>query len=363
MTLIENILDVARWAPSGDNTQPWRFEIVDDLHFIVHGFDTRDHCVYDLDGHPSQMAIGALLENIGIASAEWGHSVEFIRCLDLPDTTPTFNVYLKPESTIAASPLFPYIPVRATQRRRLSPQPLLTEQKRQIEEAAAPGYRILWFDGAKTKLKIANFLARSALIRLSIPEAYEVHKTIIQWNSRFSVDRIPDQAVGLDPLAICLMKWALKSWRRTHFMSAYLGGTLLPRIQLDWLPALYCAAHFIIVSDRKPESVDDYIAAGRAMQRVWLTAAQLGLQAQPEMTPLIFSRYAREGRRFTTVEKIPVAAKCLAADYAALVSPEAVEHAVFTGRIGRGKAPYARSLRLPLDKLMWQAAGLMTKDE
>lgn len=77
MTLIENILDVARWAPSGDNTQPWRFEIVDKLHFIVHGFDTRDHCVYDLDGHPSQMAIGALLENIEIAATEWGYSVEF----------------------------------------------------------------------------------------------------------------------------------------------------------------------------------------------------------------------------------------------------------------------------------------------
>ena len=26
------ILDLARWAPSGDNTQPWRFEIVADDH-------------------------------------------------------------------------------------------------------------------------------------------------------------------------------------------------------------------------------------------------------------------------------------------------------------------------------------------
>ena len=53
--ILEQILDLARWAPSGDNTQPWRFERVDDLHVVVHGFDTRDHCVYDLTGHPSQM--------------------------------------------------------------------------------------------------------------------------------------------------------------------------------------------------------------------------------------------------------------------------------------------------------------------
>ena len=58
---ITDILELARWAPSGDNTQPWRFEVIDDHHLVVHAFDTRDHCVYDLDGHPSQIAHGALL--------------------------------------------------------------------------------------------------------------------------------------------------------------------------------------------------------------------------------------------------------------------------------------------------------------
>ena len=27
---LTRILELGRWAPSGDNTQPWRFEIVDD---------------------------------------------------------------------------------------------------------------------------------------------------------------------------------------------------------------------------------------------------------------------------------------------------------------------------------------------
>ena len=27
MTPVEQVLDLARWAPSGDNTQPWRFDI------------------------------------------------------------------------------------------------------------------------------------------------------------------------------------------------------------------------------------------------------------------------------------------------------------------------------------------------
>jgi nitroreductase len=44
--LIESILDEARWAPSGDNTQPWRFELRGTMAAAVHEFDTRAHCVF-----------------------------------------------------------------------------------------------------------------------------------------------------------------------------------------------------------------------------------------------------------------------------------------------------------------------------
>ena len=67
MALVHQVLDVARWAPSGDNTQPWRFEIVSDTEALVHAHDTRATCVYDLDGRASEVAHGALLENIALA--------------------------------------------------------------------------------------------------------------------------------------------------------------------------------------------------------------------------------------------------------------------------------------------------------
>ena len=66
------ILDLARWAPSGDNTQPWRFEIVADDHIAIHGNDTREWCLYDFNGHASHMAHGALLETLRIAASGEG---------------------------------------------------------------------------------------------------------------------------------------------------------------------------------------------------------------------------------------------------------------------------------------------------
>ena len=73
-------------------------------------------------------------------------------------------------------------------------------------------------------------------------------------------------------------------------LNSYFAGAWMPRIQPDLVPALRCAAHFVIVADEVPETIDDYLNGGRALQRFWLTAAKLGLQFQPEMTPLIFSR-------------------------------------------------------------------------
>ncbi len=42
------ILDLARWAPSGDNTQPWLFEIISETECIIHTKDTRETVICQL---------------------------------------------------------------------------------------------------------------------------------------------------------------------------------------------------------------------------------------------------------------------------------------------------------------------------
>jgi hypothetical protein len=95
------------------------------------------------------------------------------------------------------------------------------------------------------------------------------------------------------------MKWALESWAHVSFLYTYCLGTLLPRIELDFLPGFFYAAHFALVAKKAPFTVQDRLIADRAIQRFWLTATQLGLQLQPEMTPLIFSGYVRQQLKFT----------------------------------------------------------------
>lgn len=348
---IDRILERARWAPSGDNTQPWRFEILAADHLAIHAFDTRAHCVYDINGHPSQIALGALLETIAIAASAEALSVACVRRPGSPEGHPVIDVRFNADQAINPSPLLPHIEKRSVQRRMMSTKPLQESQKRQLAEAVGPDHHLVWFEPTGARWRMAALLYRFAYLRLTMPEAYFVHRDVIAWNSKYSEDKVPDQAIGLDPMTLSLMRWVMQSWARVVFFNKFLAGSVLPRIELDLLPGIACAAHFMILARQRAQTIDDYIAAGRALQRFWLTATRMGLMLQPEMTPLIFAGYVREQQRFSAVESLWPAAQRLALQLQQFCGPEVIEHAVFMGRIGSGRPISSRSLRRTLSAL------------
>src|SRR5829696_4406353 len=155
MPVIDRILELARWAPSGDNTQPWRFEVVADDHVIVHAFDTRRHCVYDLEGEASQLAVGALLETMRIAATGEGRAMRAVRRPDSPDEHPLIDVWFRPEPSLAADPLCASIVERSVQRKPLSTRPLKDTEKAELARSVGPGYSLMWFEGPRERLRLA----------------------------------------------------------------------------------------------------------------------------------------------------------------------------------------------------------------
>lgn len=363
-TALKRILDSARWAPSGDNTQPWRFEVLSSDRFVIRGHDTRDWCVYDLEGHASQLAIGALLENISIAASGEGRVAEFSVREDAPETAPEIEVRLVTDQTgrAEAEALLPFLERRVTQRRALKTNPLQPVHRDELEASVGADNKVLWVDGARQKREMAKLLFFNANIRLTIREAFEVHRRIIEWDADYSEDRIPDRAVGLDPINLKAMRWAMGSWGRVSFLNRFLSGTFLPRLTLDYIPGIKCAAHFFIVGPKEPTAFSDFLGGGRAMQRFWLTATKLGLQFQPEMTPLIFSRYVKDGLSFTKQQKALHDATRLRSRLAAIVGEETLVKTVFMGRVGYGPAPTSRSIRLPLSALVSEPAVVSSED-
>jgi hypothetical protein len=349
---LRRILELARWAPSGDNSQPWRFEIRSPTHVVVHA-RTDGLGVYDLEGTAAELAVGAMLETMRIAASGEGCTLR-IAPRPVPDGAGALiDVWIEAAPGSTTDPLRAYIRERSVQRRSLSTRPLDAQSKRKLERSLGEGFRVLWFEGRRERLRMAWLAVRSAKIRLTIPEAYAIHRQIIEWGARYSEDRIPDRALGTDPLSVRSMRWVLASWPRVQRMNRYFAGTMLPRLQLELVPGLRCAGHFAIVAvDAPPRGIEARLRAGAAVQRFWLTATGLGLQLQPQHSPLMFAGYARDGIRFSEVAAARARAARLVGMLEDLLGPGEPAKTVFLGRLGSGAAASARSLRLPLERLL-----------
>ena len=351
-TLAEKVLDYARWAPSGDNAQCWRFELINESSFVIHATDTRQNVVYDLDGHSSHLAHGILLETIEIAASKFGLTTEIDSNLT-DDENILFTVKLISKSDISESPLVPYIKTRTVQRRAMGTRILTIKEKTELEATLPNGFNLQWFESFDDKLAIAKLNFTNAKTRLTMKEAFSVHKEIIEWKAQFSETKIPEQALGVDWVTARLMHWMFHSWKRIEFANNFLAGTFMPRIQLDFIPSLKSCAHFALQTDKPLTTTEEYIAAGRVLQRFWLTTAKLGLGFQPEQTPVIFAKYLDQNIHFTSDNSVVDNAEKGKKMFEHIVAN--AENTFFLGRVGRSEIPKARSIRLPLDKLIIKA--------
>ncbi|MFC3374318.1 nitroreductase family protein [Rugamonas sp. CCM 8940] len=187
---LRHILELARWAPSGDNSQPWRFEIIDARRLVVHGHDTRAYCVYDLDGHPSQMSLGALLETMALAAGTYQLSMSVRRRHDSP----------------TAAHLRRRLHARA--RRRPIRWPSSSYNAACSAARCAPSADADREDhaGADAAARHAGRLVARApgrgwrwprcVRRLAACGGLPTHRAVIEWNVDTSEDRIPDGRWG-----------------------------------------------------------------------------------------------------------------------------------------------------------------------
>lgn len=119
---------------------------------------------------------------------------------------------------------------------------------------------------------------------------------------------------------------------------------------MDLPPGLFCVAHFAMLAYKEPETIGDYVVAGRAGQHFWLTATSLELSLQPELPLFICSRYVRKEKHFSQSIASWAQVQTLAGRLKKILADD-TSSSVFLGRIGLGASPAARSLHLPLQRL------------
>jgi molybdopterin/thiamine biosynthesis adenylyltransferase/nitroreductase len=351
------ILDAGRWAPSGDNVQPWRFEILDAaaarVRIHLDGGTGANPYEYR-GGEPILLAGGMLLESLRVAASAQSRGLEWTLRPQQAPRRWSLDAQFPPVPGLAPSPLLAALPMRSVERRPLGRTRLTAAAKLALVEALGPGLAVTWHEAAHERATLARLGAMATAIRLRAPETFAVHRGVIDWDNARSPAGLPARAIGLDRATLAVMRWGMVSWQRMQRLNALLG-TGGAALQLDLLPGLRSAAFFSVRALPHGNASDPAVAAlchGERLQRFWLVATRLGLGLQPALATLIFADHGAHGTPFSAVPGLQERAGRLAAAATAALGPVAALR--FLGRIGTRPhgMPRSRSVRRPLSDLL-----------
>ncbi len=356
-SLAEQVIDLARWAPSGDNEQPWRFSIMDDTRFRVLIRPANPDNPYEFArGRPVWLAAGGLLEAVSLAANRLNASAS-IGPLPLDDAaskglTLQYDVELRPGAVQEIDPLCRFLETRSVDRTSYQLRRLNAREKAALRAALPDGMALRLFETTGERLAVARLNSDATVLRMRMAQTYPVHQRAFRFDSDQPEYGLPMGSVPLDAASRRLLKWILKTPKRSAFFNRALAGARLASIQTDILPGLACSAHFALVTEIPLSGArEEWVEAGRAMLRFWLMAENLGLVLQPSFAPLNFGHSARHGGiDFTASERRR--AESLARRLENSLGD--LNSIVFLGRIGQPRKLLrpVRSHRLPLDDLI-----------
>ena len=167
--IIEKIINLAIQAPSGENCQPWRFEIGNN-EIDIYNVPERDQSLYNTNQAGSYVAHGALVENMIISAKTLSYSASITLFPKSSEPDLVASITLR-QSAPQEDSLLDSIAKRTTNRKPYMKTQLPTEQ---LERLAATSSQV---DGAK-----AEFVTDPDKIK-ALAEACSVNEIVMFSNN------------------------------------------------------------------------------------------------------------------------------------------------------------------------------------
>lgn len=343
---IKKILEAAAYAPSGENNQPWKFKLKDNM-IDVFNVPERDTSLYNFLQQGLFVAHGALLENIIIASSVLGYKADINAFPDKENSNHVASIILN-KAEVRDEPLYPFIKKRATNRKPYYPDPLTNEEKSSILELNGLGFgKVALLEDQKAVRELADVLCINERL---VFENYHLHKFFFEhmrWTEKEALEKRDGmyiKTMELPSPVILLFKLLFKRWRFVKFMG-------ISKFIAKQTKKMYLAAPAIGIIIIDSDSSEDFLKGGRLMQRVWLEATRMGVSLHPSAGTIFFIQRVLKGATedFTqeNVELIKSVHQKLTSAFQ--LHDETI---AFLFRIGKSDPPSAYSPRLSLDQLI-----------
>lgn len=272
--IIEKIIEAGNHAPSGGNSQPWRFVVTGDVIKVVM-LPEKEHPVLNFRNRGTLIAHGAMLENIAVASKSLGYEAFFDI---LPQPTVSAVITFKPlVGGPGNSDLHKAIPQRHSNRKPYKTDPLAKETKQFLFEEAErfPQCRVVVVEG-KSVYSVAESTSLDIRINLENKRLHELFFKEVLWNEEDqhqhpglyikTMEAVPPKSSVMRLLGHWRVAQLFSKLRLTQKIAGENAKTLAS--------AGACGALIVPNDDRS------FIDAGRIIENIWLRTEKSGLSFQ-----------------------------------------------------------------------------------
>lgn len=308
LSLTEDVLNelvgAAILAPSGGNAQPWKWHWASGILYLFRdtAMETR---LVDYNSTASYIALGAASENLVLKAHESGYEVAIDK-FPLGEhglLVAAFVFYKKDTATDMAEPhvvdgLVNSIPLRSANRTLKITGAVPADKLEALQETALtiPGAKLTLLTEAGALQAAAGIIGKADRIRIMHEGGHKDFIEEMVWTEEEARSR--GRGIEIDSLDLNATERAglrvASDWSAIEYLNKWNKGAALERASRKSGNAA-AAIGLITVSGY---DMQRFYNGGRAVERVWLQATDLGVGFQPlSISTFLFNRLLHEGEQ------------------------------------------------------------------
>jgi hypothetical protein len=278
---LDTLLAAAVLAPSGDNTQPWRFAVDRETWTILIDVDPkRDESPMNAGQRMAWIAIGAAIENM-VHTAEvngWQYQ--------LTETTGDRPVQFRLQPTTDCGTVDPLLRARATNRKVYKGRELSAAciAALQADTVAIDAISAHWITDTSVLTQISKFIARADALILGTKPIRDAFLAKVRFDQ--PANAIVDEGLSLGSLEVSAVERSMLGWMRyvPDGPLRLLGGR---RVFANAAKKLAMSSAGLCMIAGPDDSLASKIPVGRVWQQAWLALTKQQLACQPMMSLLV----------------------------------------------------------------------------
>jgi nitroreductase len=343
---IQNVIEAGARAPSGSNSQPWRFEVSGEAVSIFM-MPEKDHPILNVKNRGTMLANGAVIKNMLVAADHFGLKSSLAIFPDSSDknliATIAFSQDGMNEPNVESDALFEAISKRATNRKPYDEKLLSDGEKKNILDTLGrdvPSYIVLKFTDDRAHIeRLAAAASKNEIVLFEDKRLHELFFKEIVWTEREEKEKKEGlflATMELPPPAAAALRvfkfWPLMNMvNRLGFARKIATDNATGYARCSWYGAVICS-----------DSDEGFVKAGMAIEGVWLAATALGLSFHLQTgVNFLWQRSDAEGKEFFSGEHEAIIRKAYDDMVEVFGAEEGSVPAIF--RIGFAGEPSARS--------------------